>query len=289
MQRPIDIDKLMRFEIPTGRQIVTPEAIALYALSVGVGCDPLDLDQLGFVDPLRGPAVLPSMVLTMAHPGFWMSDPRSGVDPEAVLHASQSFAILGDLPRSGLVESRSRVTDVFDKGAGAAALVLAETDLHDESGRLFARLERVTFVRNGGGFGGRPAPAHIRAGAPDTAPDHVVDLATAPAQALLYRLNGDLNPLHSDPVVAARAGFAAPILHGLCTMGVVTHAVLAARARYRSAALRSLRLRFCAPVFPGETIRTEIWNDGRFRALIPTRGTVVVDDGLAELAEVDDD
>lgn len=286
---PIDIEKLMSFEIPVGRQVVTPEAIALYALSVGVGRDPLNGDQLDYVDPLRGPVVMPSMVLTMAHPGFWMADPRSGVDAGAVLHASQSFAILGELPRSGMVKSHSRVTEVFDKGAGGAALICAVTDLHDQSDRAFARLERVTFVRNGGGFGGRPAPARPRETVPDTAPDHVVDLGTDPYQALIYRLNGDLNPLHSDPAVAARAGFAMPILHGLCTMGVVTHALLAARAGYRSEALRSLRLRFCSPVFPGETIRTEIWKSGRFRALVPARETVVVDDGSAELLEVDDD
>jgi acyl dehydratase len=286
---PIDIDKLMRFQIPAGRQRITPEAIALYALSVGLGRDPLDPHQLAYVDPLRGPAVMPSMVLTMAHPGFWLADPQSGVDPEAVLHASQSFAILEEPPRSGLVESRSRITGVFDKGVGRAALVHAETELYAESGAPFARLERVVFVRDGGGFGGQPAPAQARAGTPDTAPDHVVDLATDPAQALLYRLNGDLNPLHSDPAVAARAGFAAPILHGLCTMGVVCHAVLAARAGYRAESLRALRLRFRAPVVPGETIRTEIWSDGRFRALVPSRGTVVVDEGFAELAGVSDD
>lgn len=286
---PIDLAKLMNFEIPVGRQVVTPEAIALYALSVGVGRDPLNLDQLPYVDPLRGPVVMPSMVLIMAHPGFWMADPRSGVDPEAILHASQSFTILGELPGAGVVESRSRVTEVFDKGPGGAALIGTVTDLYDETSRAFARLERVTFVRNGGGFGGQPPPARPRETAPDTAPDQVVDLATDPFQALLYRLNGDLNPLHSDPAVAARAGFAAPILHGLCTMGVVTHAVLAARARYRSQALRSLRLRFVSPVFPGETIRTEIWRDGRFRALVPARETVVVDGGSAELLEVDDD
>lgn len=285
----IDIEKLMNFEIPVGRQVVTPEAIALYALSVGVGRDPLDRDQLRYVDPLRGPVVMPSMVLTMAHPGFWMADPRSGVDPEAVLHASQSFTILGELPRSGGVESRSHVTEVFDKGPGGAALIGTATDLRDETGRAFARLERVTFVRNGGGFGGQPAPARPREPDPATPPEHVVDLATDPFQALLYRLNGDLNPLHSDPTIAARAGFAAPILHGLCTMGVVTHAVLAARARYRSTSLRSLRLRFVSPVFPGETIRTEIWSDGRFRALVPARDRVVIDGGSAELLEVDHD
>lgn len=280
---PIDIDKLMRFQIPQGRQVLSAEAIALYALSVGLGRDPLDTRQLPYVDPLRGPEVMPSMVLVMAHPGFWVADPQSGIDPQSVLHGSQSFSITGALPRSGVVESFSRVTDVFDKGAGSAALVMAQTELHDGDGRQFATMERVIFVRGGGGFGGTAAPARAKASPPESPPDASIELGTDPNQALLYRLNGDMNPLHSDPETASRAGFHAPILHGLCTMGVVTHALLAARAGYRSGVLRSLSLRFCAPVFPGETIRTELWNDGRFRASVPARNTVVIDDGMAAM------
>lgn len=286
---PIDIDKLTRFEIPSASQVLTPESIAFYALSIGIGRDPLDLRQLAYVDPLRGPVVMPSMVLVMAHPGFWIADPQSGIDPQAVLHGSQGFSIKRELPRSGRVESQTRISDVFDKGAGGAALVVTQTNLHDAGGTLFATLERVTFVRNGGGFGGQAAPARPRMETKDTAPDHVIDLRTEPAQALYYRLNGDLNPLHSDPEMAARAGFPRPILHGLCTMGVVTHAVLAACAGYRSESLRALSMRFCAPVFPGETIRTEMWKDGRFRARVPARETVVVDDGIAEISGLNDD
>ena len=280
---PIDIDRLMRFEIPVGRQRLTANAIALYALSVGMGRDPLDLAQLDYVDPLQGPTVMPSMVLVMAHPGFWMSDPASGIDPRAVLHASQSFRITGDLPVSGEVESRTQVREVVDKGEGKPALVMTETRLRDGEGREFASLDRVTFVRGGGGFGGSASTSRQRRESPATPPDHVLDLETDPSQALVYRLNGDLNPLHSDPEIAAKAGFRAPILHGLCTMGVVTHALLAARADYRADRLRAMELRFAAPVYPGETIRTEIWDDGRFRALVPGRETVVVEDGFAEV------
>lgn len=283
---PIDIDKLMRFEIPAGRQTLTPNAIALYALSIGLGRDPLDLAQLAYVDPLQGPEVVPSMVLVMAHPGFWMADANSGIDPEAVLHASQSFRISHPVPKSGEVESRTSVTEVVDKGAGNAALIRTETRLQDAKGKQFATLERVTFVRDGGGFGGSAPGASQRRERPDAPPDYMVDLATGREQALLYRLNGDLNPLHSDPRVAGKMGFQAPILHGLCTMGVVTHAVLKTLADYQSSSLRSLRLRFSSPVYPGETIRAEIWNDGRFRALVPAREAVVVDDGFAEVEAI---
>lgn len=284
---PIDIDKLMRFSIPEGRQTLTPKDIAFYALSVGLGRDPLDARQLGFVDPLKGPLTMPSMVLVMAHPGFWLGDPASGVDPNAVLHAAQSFEILGSLPGDGDVLSRTRVTDVLDKGEGKAALIFAETELRDGDDRVFARLERVTFIRGGGGFGGSPGAPAAKPTPPDGPPNVAIDLETGREQALLYRLNGDLNPLHSDPAVAAEAGFQAPILHGLCTMGVVAHALLRGLADYRPEALRSARLNFAGPVFPGETIRTEIWKDGRFRALVPDREAVVIDGGRATLSLTD--
>ena len=114
-------------------------------------------------------------------------------------------------------------------------------------------------------------------------PDYVVDLPTRPEQALYYRLNGDDNPLHSDPATAAKARFARPILHGLCTLGVVTHAILRRLADYRAAALRSLDLRFSSPVFPGETIRTEIWRSGAFRARLVERDVIVVNNGFARV------
>lgn len=276
---PIAIEKLQQFQVPAVRQTLRPTDIALYALSVGLGRDPVDPDQLGFVDPLRGPAVMPAMVLVMAHPGFWMGHPDSGIDAKGVLHAAQAFEILGPLPAGGEVASSTCVTDVIDKGAGKAALVLTETELRDGSGRLFARLERTTFVRDGGGFGGHAGTAPAPEPPPLTPPDFTVDLATGREQALLYRLNGDLNPLHSDPALTRKAGFERPILHGLCTMGVVTHALLAALAGYRPERLRAVRLRFSQPVFPGETIRTEIWRDGRFRALVPARNAIVVEGG----------
>lgn len=282
---PVDIDKLHAFQIPSVRQTLTPEAIALYALSIGMGRDPLDSDQLRFVDPLQGPPVMPAMVLVMAHPGFWMADPASGVDPKAVLHAAQAFEILAPLPNGGEVRSESRVTDVFDKGEGKAALIVTETDLSDSSGSCFARLTRTTFIRGGGGFGGGAGPSVARPQAPHSPPDYIRDLSTGKEQALLYRMNGDLNPLHSDAQLATRLGFDAPILHGLCTMGVVTHALLGALTGYQPQHLRRVRLDFAKPLYPGETIRTEIWRDGSFRARVLERDVVVISGGQAAISE----
>ena len=116
---------------------------------------------------------------------------------------------------------------------------------------------------------------------PPGSPDLVIDLVTRPEQALYYRLNGDDNPLHSDPTVAARAGFPRPILHGLCTFGIICHALLRSLCDYDTAKFRSMRLRFSAPILPGETIRTEVWRDGSFRALVLERDVVVVTNGHA--------
>jgi acyl dehydratase len=138
-------------------------------------------------------------------------------------------------------------------------------------------------VRGGGGFSGTTGganPKPVRP-TPDGPPDHVVDLATRPELALLYRLNGDLNPLHSDPDLARQVGFERPILHGLCTMGAVCHALLRVLGDYSAESMRGVSLRFLKPVYPGETIRTEIWNDGSFRARVAERDVAIVDRGFA--------
>ncbi len=277
---PIDPEKLLRFPIPSVRQKITPSDASFYALSIGMARDPADRAQLPFVDPLAGPTVMPAMALVVAHPGFWLGDPESGVDQVAVLHAGQSFELFAPLPLDTEVESVTHITGLVDKGPGKPALIFTSTDLSDVTGAHLARLDRTTFVRGGGGFGGAGAlPATTQPLSPQGAPDLVVDLPTGPEQALLYRLNGDLNPLHSDPEMAAKAGFARPILHGLCTMGVIVHALLRGHLGYRPELLNAVGLRFAAPVLPGETIRTEIWNDGAFRARVIERDTVVADQG----------
>lgn len=282
--KPIDPDKLLRFPIPSVRQTLTARDIAFYALSIGMGEYPLDDGRLDYVDPLRGPVVMPAMVLVMAHPGFWVAHPDSGVDPEAVLHASQGFRIVGALPSEGEIESRSRVTSLQDKGPGKAALFQTLTELSDREGRTFAVLERTSFVRGGGGFGGENAKSEPMPEPPGVPADIVVDLPTSREQAIFYRLNGDLNPLHIDPAIAARAGFASPILHGLCTMGIAAHALLKALADYRPGGLTAMSMRFAGPIHPGETVRTEIWKDGRFRVLAAERGAVIADQGRADIA-----
>jgi acyl dehydratase len=280
----IEYERLLNHPIPEVRQRLTPGDAVFYALSVGLGQDPMDRRQLDYVDAHRALRVLPSMPVVLAHPGFWLGNPATGVDAVRLVHGEQSITLHAPLPTEGEIIGRTRVTGLVDKGAGKGALLYSEKELRDAGGRLLAVTGSTTFLRGDGGFGGPSGPVKPVNPVPETEPDMVVDLPTRPEQALYYRLNGDDNPLHADPEVAARAGFPRPILHGLCTLGVVTHALLRVLGDYDAGAMRSLSLRFSAPVFPGETIRTEIWRGGAFRARVVERDVVVVNNGAAVFA-----
>lgn len=280
----IDPAKLLSFPIPDVRQSVTPASSILYALSVGLGCDPMNINELDFVDHQRVLKAMPSMAVVLGHPGFWLADPATGVDAVRLVHGEQAIIWHAPLPVSGEVIGRTRVTGLVDKGAGKGALLYSEKTLTDAVGMLLATTTSTTFLRGDGGFGGASGPVRQAAAAPEGVPDGIIDLPTRPEQALYYRLNGDDNPLHADPATAAKAGFPRPILHGLCTLGVVTHALLRGLCAYDTTRLRAVSLRFSAPVFPGETIRTEIWATGAFRARVLERDIIVVNNGLAETA-----
>jgi acyl dehydratase len=190
----------------------------------------------------------------------------------------------------------TRVKGIVDKGRDKGAILVQERTLHDKAtGELLATLEHLTFCRGDGGFseqpdngprGGDPAPAPKPA-TPDTAPDLVCDLPTMPQAALIYRLCADLNPLHADPKVAKAAGFPRPILHGLASFGVAGHAIVKSCCDYDPTRLKSIGLRFSGPVFPGETLRTEMWRQGnriQFRARSVERDVIVLSHGVAEIA-----
>lgn len=277
---PIDVDKLLSYPIPTVRQRLSRQDAAFYALSVGMGQDPEDPRQLPYVDFTKEMAVLPSMALVLAHPGFWLGDPRSGVDPTQVVHGEQALTLHHALPVDTDLVSETTIEGVVDKGVGQAALLYTRKTLKDaDSGLLIASTLNTTFIRGGGGFGGTGAQPKASLTMPEGEPDYVVDLPTRPEQALYYRLNGDHNPLHADPEVAAKAGFARPILHGLCTLGMVCHALVRSLCDYRASHLREMSLRFAAPVYPGETLRCEIWRDGSFRAWVVERDVLVIAQG----------
>lgn len=280
----IDYDALLHFPIPEVRQRVMPRDAVFYALSVGLGQDPLDERQLDFVDSHRALRALPSMAVVLGHPGFWLGNPATGVDAVRIVHGEQSLTLHHPLPVEGEIIARTRVTGLVDKGEGKGALLYSEKELRDADGTLLAVTGSTTFLRGDGGFGGPPGPVKPPNPMPETPPDTVLDLPTRPEQALYYRLNGDDNPLHANPAVAAKAGFPRPILHGLCTLGVVAHALLRVLGNYEASSMKNLSLRFSAPVYPGETIRTEIWRNGAFRARVVERDVVVVNNGAAVFA-----
>jgi acyl dehydratase len=276
------------WQSPEIRHAFTAKDAMLYALGVGMGQDPLDREQLRYVVE-RELRVLPSMAAVLAHPGFWMRDNRAaGIDFLRIVHGEQAVTLHQPLPAGGTVTGVSRVVRVVDKGAGKGALVHVEKRIADAaSGAPLATCESVVFCRGDGGFsvsGGGDAPAEQPKATPDTAPDVALDLPTRPEAALLYRLSGDINPLHSDPDVASKAGFPRPILHGLATYGAACHGLVKAFCGYDPARLKSIRARFSAPAFPGDLIRLECWQSGdevAFRARVPARDALVLSHGRA--------
>jgi acyl dehydratase len=283
---PIDYEKLKNWKFPDVKQRYTARDTILYALGVGAGSDPTDEDELRFVYEAELRA-LPTMGVVLGGPGFWLKDPAAGVDWRKVLHGEQGLTLHRPLPPAATVIGRSRVTEIIDRG-DKGAFMYSERDVIDQaSGARLCTLTSTTVLRGEGGFGGPTRPVQEPHRLPERAPDLAVDLATLPQAALIYRLSGDDNPLHADPRVARAVGFPRPILHGLATFGVAGRALLKACCGNDPARLTHMQLRFSAPVFPGETIRTEIWRDGAmvsFRARVVERDAVVLNNGRATIA-----
>jgi acyl dehydratase len=282
----IDYEKLRALKVPEVEQTYGEKDAILYALGVGFGHDPMDADELAFVYE-KGLKLLPTFALTLGYPGFWVRDLDTGIDWVKVVLGEQAMRLHRPLPPTGTVIGCTRVVEVIDKGAGKGALLLSERSILDKaSGAPIATLTQTTFCRGDGGFGGPPRESPRPHVLPEREPDLICDLPTQPEAALIYRLSGDPNPLHVDPVVAQRAGFPRPILHGLATFGVAAHAVVKTVCGYAPERLSAIAGRFSAPVFPGETIRTEMWRDGAvvsFRARVVGRDVIAINNGCAEV------
>jgi acyl dehydratase len=283
---PIDHEKLLNWNIPEVLQHLTKRDTILYALGVGLGADPCDPDQLRFVYE-DGLLALPTMAIVLGYPGAWHADPDTGITRSHVVHGEQSFRILKPLPVEGAIAGKTRVTGVIDKGKDRGALILTECTVRDKaSGDVVCTLKSTSFCRADGGFGGPGGPVATPHPLPEGPPQHVCELPVLPQAALIYRLSGDYNPLHADPAYAARAGYKMPILHGRCTFGIVGHAILKTLCGYDPARLVAMEGRFSSPVYPGETIRTEMWRKGNvvsFRATVAARGVTVINNGKAEI------
>ena len=216
-----------------------------------------------------------------------------GYDYTKVVHGEQRLALHRPLPPEGELIASARVTAAYDKGPGKGAVIYTETAARSAAdGQPMFTLLSSTFARGDGGFGGPAGPERGSGPAPHAIPERKPDvtetLGTSRDQALLYRLNGDRNPLHADPDLARRVGFPAPILHGLCTYGIACRAILQTVAAYDHTKITAFDVRFSSPVYPGESIATDIWVDGKtvsFRCRIPARNdTVVINNGRCALA-----
>jgi acyl dehydratase len=279
-------DKLINLEIPKVESTYTWKDSILYALGVGLGLDAEKIDELPFVYE-GNQKVLPTQAVVLAHPGFWLRDLDTGINWVKMVAGEFDLTLHKTLAPNGTVIGRSKVIEVFDKGPGRGAVVQYERSLTDKaSDEVIATIRQSTFCRDDGGFGGperlQPKPHQV----PERKPDMICDLPTSTQGALIYRLSGDYNPLHADPAVAKAAGFSKPILHGLGTFGVAGHAILRTICGYQPERLRRISSRFTSPVFPGETFRTEIWQDGdviSFQVRSLNRDVLAISNGRVEL------
>jgi acyl dehydratase len=294
---PLDPARLLAWDIPAMEQAWRPSDACAYALALGVAARaPTDARALPYVyEGLPGGLrVLPSFATVLADPGFWLSDERLGLDWRRMVHAAQSIELHRPLAPAGRVRSTSRVVGLRDRGRERGAWLVTRRELRDAAtGEPLATLHMTSLLRGDGGFGATPRdiePADAPPGAQpstqhrpaDASHDHEVP----PNAALLFRLCADPNPLHADPAVAADAGFARPILHGMATYGIACHAVLAATG-VEPARLRGFRARFTAPVFPGETLSVRLWlhhGGCAFEARVAERDVVALQHGAARFA-----
>jgi acyl dehydratase len=283
----LNYDKIMNWALPDSEHAYTERDTMLYALAVGAATTnpPEDL-QFVFEKNLQA---LPTMAVVLAGGAFWMADPATGIDVTKMLHGEQFLKLHKPLPAAGTLIGRHRVNQIYDKGEGKGAVMFLSRDLYEKTTReLLAEVSMAVFLRGNGGFGGKaegqPRPHSVPG---DRAPDVSLDLITRPEQAALYRLAGaDPNPIHIDGKLAQRAGFERPILHGLCSYGVAGRAVLKLLCGNDPARLTRFNLRFASPVYPGETLRTEVWREGpgraAFQVRVVERDQLVLSNGLAE-------
>ncbi len=256
----------------------TERDVMLYAL--GVGCGPDDL-QFTYERDLK---VLPTFAVIPSFPAMMNLGAFMQVNPAMVLHGEQGIELLAPIPTAGTLTTRATPKAVYDKGKGA--VVVIETETTDSAGKLLFRNTSSIFVRGEGGFGGDRGPSGERNVPPDRPPDASIAYKTLPQQALLYRLSGDMNPLHADPDFAKFGGFDRPILHGLCTFGHAGRAVLAAYCGNDPARLKKFEVRFSGVVFPGETITTDMWKVGPTTIVLSARterGQAVLSNAAAEI------
>jgi acyl dehydratase len=281
---PLNLDAIGTVGEPVERSWTSKDAL-LYALGVGAGY-PDPLAELPFTtENSRGvdQQVLPTFGVLLGAGGGSVLRAIGTFNPAMLVHAEQAIELHRPLAPEGTLSVTGRLTDIVDKRSGALVVTEAE-GVDPASGEKVVTTRSSVFIRGEGGFGGgEPPPGGAAAPAvPDRAPDHSATYQTLPHQALVYRLSGDRNPLHSDPAFAELAGFDRPILHGLCTYGFTGRALLHLLCGSDPARFRSMDGRFTRPVLPGQALTVEVWTDGEGGAATfrtSADGEVVIDRG----------
>jgi len=258
-----------------------------------MGRDPLDESELPFVYENNGLKVVPTFASVInrgeAPPERQRMPQKSQINFALVVDGERRITIHKPLPSKCEVTADERYLDILDKGEGKGAVLIHERVVRQAAGNeKLVTIVTSIFARGDGGFGGKPQGGPELHSIPERAPDLVKECDTRPDQALLYALSGDRNPLHRDPAFAKLVGFPRPILHGLCSYGTACRAVLSTLAQYQPERIRQFDVRFSKPVFPGETLVVELWQDGStvsYRASVKERpGTAVLNNGLCQLA-----
>jgi acyl dehydratase len=280
----VDLQKVLAIRTPEREAVFTDRKCMLYALGTGFAQDPVNETELAFTFE-SNLKVSPTTATVICTNDDWVTP--TGVNLTGAVHGEQRLAFNRPFRFGDRVRHSTRVTEVVDKGAGKGLIMVAETTIREAaSDDVICVAQTVAFCRFDGGIGGpREGGPKVHA-LPTRAPDKTVSRATQPNQALFYRLCGDRNPLHAEPAFARRAGFPRPILHGLCTYGFACRAVLEAWCDFDPARLAAFDARFSAPVYPGETIATEMWRDGdtvSFRCRAAERDVVILNNGRALL------
>jgi len=269
---PIDPSAVGASGGPTERSWTSKDCL-LYALGVGAG-----VDELEFTTE-KEQRVLPTFAVIIGGGGVPFSK-IGNFNPAMLVHGEQAIEVYAPIPPEGTVRSTGRIAAIWDKGKGAVVVMESESVNAATDEPLF-KTTMSAFIRGEGGFGGERGPSADASGPPDRAPDHEVTYQTRPDQALIYRLSGDRNPLHSDPEFAKMAGFERPILHGLCSYGFTGRALLHTLCGGDAARFRSMSVRFSKPVLPGDSLAVSMWVEGS-QAQFQTRtqsGEVVIDQG----------
>jgi acyl dehydratase len=280
---PINYDEIMSLKSEDIDVSYTDKQSILYSLGVGLGNDPMNLDELKYVYE-NSQLALPSMATNFQyyHPLLL----KSNLNFIMVVHGEQRLSLMNPIPVSGEFLMNMKVINCFDKGAAKGAIIETETTVRLKKDDMpICKLISTTFARGDGGFGGKDAPPSKKI-ILDGNPDITHEVSTKLDQALIFRLSGDFNPLHSDPSFAKVAGFPRPILHGLCTYGVACRSLVASICNNDVKKLKRFDCRFSSPVFPGETIITEMWkkdNIVNFQSKVKERDQIILKNGECEV------